>query len=196
MLLEPRRTLVGVGALIIIAIALTAVGCSRSESPPPPQAAPQPPPPPPPAPVVRDAAVDVVDASDASDAGDAGGAGGPRRGGRKPAAAAPTGGGGLGGVKVDGPLPKPEADKAIRGVSAKLRACYDQERAKKPDLKGRVTFKFTINERGFVTIGEIVTSTLQGGSDAENCMVRAARDFRFPRGSGESTISFGMTFGR
>ena len=112
------------------------------------------------------------------------------------AAAAPAGGGGPGGVKVEGPLPKAEADKAIRGVSSKLRACYDQERAKKSDLKGRVTFKLTLNERGFVTVGEIVTSTLQGGSDAENCMVRAARDFRFPRGSGESTLSFGMNFGR
>jgi hypothetical protein len=145
--------------------------------------------------VVRDAADDVVDGG--SDA--AIDAGGPRRGGKKASAAAPTGGGGSGGVKVEGALgalPKAEVDKAVRGVSAKLRACYDQERAKKPDLKGRVTFKLTINERGFVTVGEIVTSTLQGGSDAENCMVRAARDFRFPRGSGESTISFGVTFGR
>jgi protein TonB len=189
MVLEPRRLLVGAGALALLLMAPGA--CSRSESPPPPEAAPQPPPPPPPPPVVRDAAVDVVDAG-----GDAGDAGGARRGGKKPAAAAPTGGGGPGGVKVEGALPRAEADKAIRAVSAKLRACYDQERAKKPDLKGRVTFKLTINERGFVTVGEIVTSTLQGGSDAENCMVRAARDFRFPRGSGESTISFGTTFGR
>ena len=187
MLLEPRRMLASVGALTIL---LGVVACSRSEPPPPPEAAPQPPPPPPPPPpVVRDAAVDVVDGG--GDAGDAGG--GSRRVGKKPAAAAPAGGGG---IKVEGPMPKAEADQAIRGVSAKLRSCYDQERAKKPDLKGRVTFKFTINERGFITVGEIVTSTLQGGSDAENCMVRAARDFRFPRGSGESTISFGMTFGR
>ena len=188
MLLEPRRSLFGAGAVAMLLTA--AVACSRSEPPPPPEAAPQPPPPPPAAPVVRDAAVDVVDAG-----GDAGDAGGPRRGGKKPAAAAPAGGG-PGGVKVDGPLLKAEADKAIRGVTAKLRACYDQERAKQPDLKGRVTFKLTINERGFVTVGEIVTSTLQGGSDAENCMVRAARDFRFPRGPGESTLSFGLTFGR
>lgn len=189
MLLEPGRIWFCVGALTV---ALTAVSCSRSEAPPPPQeTAPQPQPPPPPPPVVRDAAADVVDAG-----GDAGDAGGPRRGGKKPAAAAPAGGGGPGGVKVEGALPKAEADKAVRGVSAKMRACYDQERAKKADLKGRVMFKFTINERGFVTVGEIVTSTLQGGSDAENCMVRAGRDFRFPRGAGESTISFGMTFGR
>jgi hypothetical protein len=180
----------GVAAVLLTA----AMACSRSEAPPAPEVAPQPPPPPPAAPVVRDAAVDVVDAG--GDAGDAGDAGGLRRGGKRPAAAGPAGGGGPGGVKVDGPLPKVDADKAIRGVSAKLRACYDQERAKKPDLKGRVTFKLTINERGFVTVGEIITSTLQGGSDAENCMVRAARDFRFPRGSGESTISFGLTFGR
>jgi hypothetical protein len=184
---QTRRMSFGVGALTIL---LGVVACSRSEPPPPAEAAPQPPQPPSPEPVVRDAAVDVTDGG-----GDAGDAGGPRRSGKKPLAAAPTGGG-PGGVKVDGPLPKADADKAIRGVTAKLRACYDHERAKKPDLKGRVTFKLTINERGFVTVGEIVTSTLQGGSDAENCMVRAARDFRFPRGSGESTLSFGMTFGR
>jgi hypothetical protein len=182
---QTRRMSFGVGALTIL---LGVVACSRSQPPPPAEAAPQPPSP---APVVRDAAVDVTDGG-----GDAGDAGGPRRSGKKPVAAAPTGGGGPGGVKVEGPLPKADADKAIRGVSAKLRACYDHERAKQPDLKGRVIFKLTINERGFVTVGEIVTSTLQGGSDAENCMVRAARDFRFPRGSGESTLSFGMMFGR
>jgi len=185
MLLETGRNLFCVGALTL---ALAAVACSRQEPPPAPQAAPQPLPPPPP-PAVRDAAVDVVDGGgDAADAG-----AGRRRGGKKPATSAPTGGGG---VKVDGPLPKADAEQAVRGVSAKLRACYDQARATQPALKGRVTFKLTINERGFVTVAEIVTSTLQGGSDAENCMVRAARDFRFPRAAGESTISFAMTFGR
>jgi hypothetical protein len=142
--------------------------------------------------VIRDAAADVSDGG----GGDAADAGAPRRGGKKAAPAAPPAGGGSGGLKVEGAMPRPEAETAVRAVGAKLRACYDQERAKNAALRGRVTFKLTINERGFATLAEIVTSTLQGGSDVENCMVRAARDFRFPRGAGESTLSFGMSFGR
>jgi hypothetical protein len=174
-----------VGALTFL---LTVMACSRSEPTTVAEVAPSPPPPPP---VVRDAAIDVSDGG-----GDAGDAAGSPRVGKKPAAAATSGGGGPGGLKVEGAIARPEAEQAIRAVGVKLRACYAQERGKNPALKGRVTFKLTINERGFVTIGEIVTSTLQGGSDAENCMVRAARDFRFPRGAGESTLSFAMNFGR
>ena len=62
--------------------------------------------------------------------------------------------------------------------------------------KGRVSFKLTIDDRGHVTITEIPVSTLPGGSDVETCMVHVLRELRFPRGSGESAVSFQMSFGR
>jgi hypothetical protein len=136
--------------------------------------------------VVKDASADVGDgATDAADGGHGGG---------KRAAASPAAGGGGGGLKVTGSLPRAEGDKVVRAAQPKLRACAGQ--AKGAGGKGRVSFKMTVDDRGHVTVAEIPTSSLPGGSDVETCMVHVLRDLRFPRGSGESTISFQMSFGR
>lgn len=158
-----------------------------------PAAAPPPPPPPPPAPVavaVRDAAPDVGDA--AADAPDA-----RHGGGKKPATPrAADGSGGGGGLKVEGKLSRADGDTVVRGAQAKLRACFDQANAKGSRAKGRVSFKMTVDDRGHVTVVNIPTSSLPGGSDVETCMVHVLRDLRFPRAGGESTISFQMSFAR
>jgi hypothetical protein len=140
-----------------------------------------------PAPVVRDAAPDAV-ADAATDAGDARGPG--RR--KLPA---PSSGGGGGGLKIEGGLPRAEGEKVVRGAQSKLRACFEAGNSKGPGRKGRVTYKMMVNDRGHVTAAEIPTSTLSGGSDVETCMVHVLRDLRFPRGGGESTVNFQMSFG-
>ena len=161
-------------------LVLALVGaCTRKEAPKLEPAA-APPPPPPPATVVRDAATDVGDA--ATDAADA--AGHPRKWVGVPASA------GAGGLRVEGSLSRADGDKVIRAAQPKLRACYQA------GGKGRVSFKLTTNDRGHVTLTEILSSSLPGGSDAESCMVHLLRDLSFPRASGESTISFAMSFGR
>jgi hypothetical protein len=176
---------------------LTVGGCLKSEAPLAIDAGAAPPPPPAGHLVAGavdaggpgDARPDAVDGGvDASDAGPA-----RKHGGAKKAAAG--GGGGAGGVKVEGKLPKPAAEKVVHAGAGALRACYDAEHAKNPALKGKVTFRLSVDDRGRVTLGEVVTSTL-GGGDPEMCMVRAARDFRFPSGNGESTVSFQVSFGR
>ena len=169
--------------------AVLALACTRKEAPAL-QPAAAPPPPPPPAPVVvRDAAPDVTDA--AADAGDAG------RGGGKHAATTPAGGaGGGGGLKITGSLSRADGEKVVRGAQGKLRECSEQASPKGAGRKGRVSFRMTVDDRGHVTVAEIPTSSLPGGSDVETCMVHVLRDLRFPRGSGESTISFQMSFGR
>jgi len=161
-------------------LVLTLAGaCTKKEAPRLEPAA-APPPPPPPAAVIKDAATDVGDA--ATDAGDA--AGGGRKWVGVPASA------GAGGVRVEGSLSRADGDKVVRAAQPKLRACYQA------GGKGRVSFKLTINDRGHVTLTEILSSSLPGGSDAESCMVHELRDLRFPRSSGESKVSFAMSFGR
>jgi hypothetical protein len=137
---------------------------------------------------MRDAAADVVDA--ATDATDARPAGHPRRQARANAE------GGAAGFKVEGSLSRADGDRVVRAAQPKLRACFEQANPPGSGRKGRVSFKLTIDDRGHVTITEIPSSTLPGGSDVETCMVHVLRDLRFPRGSGESSVSFQMSFGR
>jgi len=162
--------------------ALAAAGCRCNEPMAVPDAAVALAPPPPPPPVVRDAGPDVPDASDA---------GPPVHHARRAAPpSAPSGGA----LRVEGTLPKPDAERVVHAGQAKMRACYDTAHAEDAALKGRVDFRLTVDDRGRVTLGEVVTSTL-GGDDAEMCMIRATRDFKFPAGS-PSIITFPMTFGR
>src|SRR5262252_1592685 len=175
-------------AVLTLVFAATWGGaCTRKEAPDLQPAAAPPPAPPPPAPVaVRDAAPDVGDA--AADASDA------RHGGGKKPVAPPAGGGGGGGMKIEGSLARADGEKVVRAAQGKLRACFEQSNPKGSGNKGRVSFKLTVDDRGHVTVVNIPTSTLSGGSEVETCMVHALRDLLFPRGSGESTISFQMNF--
>jgi hypothetical protein len=172
------------GGLVLLA-GVAQLACQRSEKLTMPDTANVPLPPPP---LVVDAGSDARDA--ASDASDAGPGGGRRAWTKAPA---PVGGGGGGGIKVAGNLPKADAEKIVRGGAGKLRGCYDKAKAASPALQGRVSFRLTVDDRGRVTLGEVVTTTLDSG-DAEMCMIRLTRDFKFPPADGESTVTFQMIF--
>jgi len=188
MLMGGRPVSVMVVCAVSFAVSGVFVACSRQEAPKLEPAAAPPPPAPPPAPVVRDAATDVGDA--ATDAGDAG----PVRHAKK-APAAPAAGG-SGALKVEGSLPRADGDKVLRAAQPQLRACFEKANPPGSGAKGRVSFKMTVDDRGHVTLTEISKSTLPGGSDVETCMVHVLRDLRFPRASGETTLSFQSSFGR
>ena len=177
-----------------VALAALALACTRKQAPELEPAA-APPPPPPAQVAIRDAAPEVKDA--ASDVGDAAAdAGDARRGGKHAASPAAAGGGGGGALKVTGSLSHADGEKVVRGAQGKLRDCVERASPKGSGRKGRVSFRMTVDDRGHVTVAEIPTSSLPGGSDVETCMVHVLRDLRFPRGSGESTLSFQMSFGR
>jgi hypothetical protein len=175
---------------ILCVIAVSGGGCTRKEAPElQPAAAPAPPPPPPPTPpAVRDAASDVGDAAVDAPVD-------THRGSGKRPAAPPAGGGG-GGIKVEGSLAHGGGDKVVREAQGKLRECFEQANPKGSGRKGRVSFNMTVDDRGHVTVVNIPTSTLPGGSEVETCMVHVLRDLRFPRSGGESTLSFQMSFAR
>jgi hypothetical protein len=167
---------------LLVAIGLGIVGgsgaCARCDAPP---APPSPEVSAPPAlPGVRDAGIAVTDArGDAADA-----LARPVR--HPPARSGARSAGGTGGIKVEGSLPKGEAEKVVRAGMAKVRACN-------PGLPGRVMIRLEIDDRGHVTLGEVVRSTLASG-DSEMCMVRATRDFKFPAAPGGSTVTFPLAF--
>jgi outer membrane biosynthesis protein TonB len=180
------------GAIRLVAVCLAIASCARRQ--PAASDAAAVPPPAPPAPPV--AAVPPPEAPDAGDAGVDGPPPSPRPRSTH-AAAAQGGGGGMAGLKVTGNIPTAEVAKVLRAGTRALRACYDKERARNAALAGKVAFHLEVDERGRVTLAEVVKSTL-GGGDPELCMVRAARDFKFPKatGGGESTINFQAAFAR
>lgn len=61
-----------------------------------------------------------------------------------------------------------------------VKECYEPERAKNPQLAGRVVVRFTIGETGMVTDSEVKSSTL-GNAAVENCVVRAFLGWEFPK---------------
>jgi hypothetical protein len=149
-----------------------------------------------PAPAPRDAGAPPAAPDAGVDAGvDAAGAAPAHKHGASHAAGG-EGGGGAAGLQVSGRLDKAEVSKVLRAKAGSMRACYQRERSKNPGLRGRVTFRVTIDKRGLVKIAEAEKSTL-GGGDAEMCMVQTVRDMRFPPdpSGGESTVSFQMGFG-
>ena len=87
--------------------------------------------------------------------------------------------------------------KVVKQNSGGLRACYEKARAGNPGLHGKVSFRLTVDQRGRVSLGEVVTSTL-GGGDPEMCMVQSLRNVKFPppAGGAESTVTFQMKFGK
>jgi hypothetical protein len=99
------------------------------------------------------------------------------------------------GIKVEGSLAHGGGDKVVREAHGKLRDCFEQAKPK-AGAKGRVSFNMTVDDLGHVTVVNIPTSTLPGGSEVESCMVHVLRDLRFPRSGGPSTLSFQMSFGR
>jgi hypothetical protein len=171
------------------AVALLLAACSRSPVAPERDAAPDRPSPPV-APSGKDAAPDATDA-----APDLAGPPAARSGGHRPPAAAARSA--SGGFKIEGNISKADAEKTLGAGKAKLRGCYDQAHAANPALRGQVSFRLTVDDRGRVSLGEVLTSTL-GGGDPEMCMIEALRDLKFapPAGGGESKLSFQMTFGR
>jgi hypothetical protein len=172
----------------LLVVALLLVACSRAPVVPERDAAPDRPPPAA-APAPHDAAPDVTDA-----APDLAGPPATHPGGHRPPAE-PRGA--AGGFKIEGNVSKSEAEKILALGKTKLRGCYDKEHAANPTLHGKVSFRLTLDDRGRVSLGEVVTSTL-GGGDPEMCMIEALRDLKFPppAGGGESKLSFQMAFGR
>jgi hypothetical protein len=102
-----------------------------------------------------------------------------------------------GGLQVRGGVGRAQVEAVLRGVRPRLDACIQKARAQQADLKGKVTFRLSIDADGRVPLAEVLASTL-GGGDPELCMVEKLRDLKFPAspGGAASTVTFPVTFGK
>ncbi len=103
---------------------------------------------------------------------------------------------GPGGGSVRGGAPQmPQgglgADQVRRVVSAHvgaLRACYEKELQRNPNLIGRVTLKWGVEPEGKVSAASIASSTMANPA-VESCLVRQVRSWHFPPAQSPTVVN-------
>lgn len=96
---------------------------------------------------------------------------------------------------IIGSLTKEEVESVVQSHIEMLSYCYEMQLMKNPSLEGKVEISWTIGPEGQVTKSFVKKSTLKN-DDAENCMVRAIKRWRFPspRGGGYVEVNYPFTF--
>ncbi len=100
-----------------------------------------------------------------------------------------------GDADVRGSLSKEVIRRTIQRRLNELRFCYEQELARQPDLRGRVSVKFVIAPSGAVQSALVAGSSL-GAQRAETCIQQAVRRMSFPApdGGGVVIVSYPFVF--
>jgi TonB family protein len=102
-------------------------------------------------------------------------------------------GGGL--PALVGSLDKEVIRGVIRRHIAEVRSCYERELVKDSSLAGRISVQFTIAFTGDV-LESLLQSSTMGNPRVEECVVRAVRQWKFPKpqGGGVVIVSYPFNF--
>jgi TonB family protein len=79
--------------------------------------------------------------------------------------------------------------RVVRAHTSSIKYCYEKELTQKPDLAGRVTTRFKIDETGAVTEATVTDSSL-GDTNVESCVLRQIRSWKFPAKATTVTYPF------
>lgn len=88
---------------------------------------------------------------------------------------------------------KVDVSKVVRRRAGSLNACYMQRLVGNPDLRGKVTVRWSIAKTGKVAKASIAGSTL-GDSAAHSCILRLARRMVFPKSDGTCVVQWPFVF--
>lgn len=132
-----------------------------------------------------------------SGAGGAGGRGGGNGGG--------SGGGGApgesrvavasGNVQAGGGLTPEQVRRVVVAHQNALRACYELEAQKNPNLKGGLTVAWQIEPSGSTGGSARVVQSSLGSPRVEGCVVRQVASWRFPASDRATPVTFPFKFG-
>jgi len=94
-----------------------------------------------------------------------------------------------------GSLDKEDIRRVIRHHLAEVRSCYERELVKDSSLVGRISVQFTIAFTGDV-LESLLQSSTMGNPHVEECVVRAVRQWKFPKpqGGGIVIVSYPFNF--
>jgi TonB family protein len=83
------------------------------------------------------------------------------------------------GEEFSGTIDKEAIRKVIRDNQRQIQACYEKALNKNPQLYGKVTLQWDINESGRVSNAGVKSSSLKN-SEVENCILSRLRLWKFP----------------
>lgn len=101
-----------------------------------------------------------------------------------------------GNTTVLGGLSREEIGEVIRKNQNSIKACYDRELQKNPNIQGRIEVSFTIDGTGRVSQARAIEDQVGTDGAVARCVVARVRRLRFPepRGGGEVMVSYPWIF--
>jgi hypothetical protein len=91
-------------------------------------------------------------------------------------------------------LTRDQVEKAVMARRSAIRACYESELQRQPNLSGTVTLTWRILPDGTVKAARVKSSTM-GSAKVESCIVRRINDIKFPASAdGNDTTVSGLSF--
>ncbi len=82
-------------------------------------------------------------------------------------------------AEIVGSIDRDVIRRVVRAHIGEVRECYNEGLMRKPDLRGRISVSFVIDDRGRATEATVAESTLDDAT-VEACVVRAVGRWRFP----------------
>jgi outer membrane biosynthesis protein TonB len=98
-----------------------------------------------------------------------------------------------GSAEIQGQLDREMIQRVVREHRREIRACYEAQLQRNPELEGRVQINWIISPDGAVAAARVSTTTLNS-RDVEECMVRRIRQWRFPEPRGGGTVNVNFPF--
>lgn len=100
-----------------------------------------------------------------------------------------------GAADVEGGTLDPNAiSSVVRRRLAAVKQCYERQLNRNPDLRGKITVRFTIGATGAVVDISVEANTM-GDDEVAQCIVGRMRGWRFPKPEGGSvTVSYPFIF--
>jgi hypothetical protein len=98
-------------------------------------------------------------------------------------------------VATKGGLSAEQIRRVVNAHQGSMRACYEVEASRNPNLRGGIVLSWQIQPDGSVSTAGLVSSTLQNPR-VEGCVIRQVKTWHFPTAETPSDVaSYGFRFG-
>jgi TonB family protein len=95
--------------------------------------------------------------------------------------------------EVRATIDRAEVQRVVKAHVGDVKRCYEAGLARRPDLEGKVTVKFTIGKTGTVIAASVLETSLND-RQTEQCIVASALKWVFPKPTGEGLVTLSYPF--